>query len=220
MSLQGIMNIIFGNITVILLAGFGIMFLAKYFKLTDKMKFKVIDRSEVERVKFAERMKLNPSKKYRLFIVGKTPIGKITHFREFNLGNPHTKQFTQMMIKPMLISNGCIQIANPIAKSQCVEIEKKIVRLDKASKHVIVPEGTYFDYQFGMNYDLTDEEAHLVMIKNDNILRTDYDQMAGRYWVKGQQQCVYSPEFALQMALKERELAIELAKKKGKSETI
>ncbi len=215
--LNQIMDFMFNNIFYFIIAGFGIWFLLKYLKFGSRTKVKVISRGEIERLKFIERMKFNESETFKDFVVGDRLRGRITHFRQFTVGNP-TKQFTQMLVKPMLIRK--LNIVNPVAKHKCVQIDSKLVTLDEKTKAVKIVDGVFFDFLFGIYYDTVDEKQHLENIKSDNVLRTDYDQMAGRYWVKGQQQCVYSPEMALQLALKERELAIELAKKKGKAETV
>jgi len=219
MGLSGAMDFIFGNIMWFILAGVGFYVISNYFKLGSKIKFKVIDRSEIERIKFIERMKMNPSKDYTLFCVGDRVIGKISHFRQYTIGNP-TKQFTQMLMKPILISKGNIHIANPMAKVRCVEVDSNIVALNSVQKLVIVPDKTMFDFMWGMHYDIGNEKDHLINLKQDNVMRTDLDQMASRWWVKGQEMCVFSPDMALQMALKSQELAIELARRKGKSDTI
>jgi hypothetical protein len=39
--------------------------------------------------------------------------------------------------------------------------------------------------------------------------------MASRYFAKSQEQCVYAPEVASQLAQREKELQIELAKTRG-----
>lgn len=219
MSLSGAMDFIFGNIMWFVIAGMAVYFISNYFRLGKKLKFKIIDRNEIERIKFVERMKMNPSKDYSLFVVGNRVVGKISHFRQYTVGNP-SKQFTQMLMKPLLISKGNINIANPMAKVRCVEVDSKIVALNSVQKLVIVPAKTTFDFMWGMHYDIGDEKDHLANLKQDNVMRTDLDQMGSRYWVKSQEQCVFAPEMALQMALKSQELAIELAKRKGKADTI
>jgi len=76
------------------------------------------------------------------------------------------------------------------------------------------------DYYFGIYFDMKNPDVHSDNIINTRVLKTDVEQLASRYFTKSQEQCVYSPEMAHQFALKERELAIELAKAKGKRESI
>ncbi len=77
------------------------------------------------------------------------------------------------------------------------------------------------NYYFGIYFDEKDVETiHSPNIINTRVLKTDVEQLASRYFTKSQEQCVYSPEMAHQFALKERELAIEMAKAKGKRESV
>ena len=85
---------------------------------------------------------------------------------------------------------------------------------------LIVSKKNAFDYYFGIYYDLSIEKQHKDLIIEHNVLRTDINLLASRYFVKSQEQATYDPDKAHALAMKEKELQIELAKRKGKVETL
>jgi len=95
------------------------------------------------------------------------------------------------------------------------------IKKDAEKKKISISNERSINYYFGIYFDEKDvENIHSPNIINTRVLKTDVEQLASRYFTKSQEQCVYSPEMAHQFALKERELAIELAKAKGKRESI
>jgi hypothetical protein len=124
----------------------------------------------------------------------------------------------QLVVKPYLFEK--LGIVSPFGKSKCFQINMKKAEHDLKLQALILPKSITFDYIYGIYYDLTIEKEHIKIIKTDNIMRTDLDLQASRYFVKSQEQCVFSPDVAQQMALKEKELQIELAKRKGIKETL
>ena len=96
--------------------------------------------------------------------------------------------------------------------------EKKLLNAVflKRKDEIIVSEGAGLENYIGLYYDMTTPTVFQDNVINSRLLKSDIDQLASRYFAVSQQQCVYSPELAHQLAMKERELQIELAKRKGK----
>jgi len=100
-----------------------------------------------------------------------------------------------------------------------ISITPSIVK-DNGFKRIIISDERSINYYFGIYLDDKNPDLHSRNVIDTRVLKTDVEQLASRYFTKSQEQCVYSPEMAHQFALKERELAIELAKAKGKRESI
>jgi len=91
---------------------------------------------------------------------------------------------------------------------------------DETSHRIVIPEDLGFDKFMGYYYMIAENvKPKLRNVLDARILTTDFSLMASRYFSKSQEQCVYSPELAFQMAQKQTELNIELAKRKGIQQT-
>jgi len=194
----------------------GVLVFYGYQLLRVKKTYKVLNRSEVERLKFIERMSQNKVIKPMFLYKGKKMLGRITHLKEFAYkGNPKGDNILidQFVVKPILFG----KIPNPFTKSRVFQIG--VDSMDISNFKFVIKPYTYLDYYFGVYYD-EDTKAHTEIIKNDNVIRTDLNQLASIYFVKSQEQSTYDPVHAHALALKEKELQIELAKKRGKAETI
>ena len=217
---------------------------------------KPINRSEIERMKFIERMKHNKTESFKWLFRGKNRVGKITHFREY-FTNPDNYKVAEIVVKPCLLW----RLTNPFSKSQAFMVnmgkiseEKKdfvkedvikmikiqndgfpekevpLVHLDKEyiirnrvitdGDKLIVPEWISFDHYFGIFHDATLPEEHMKIIKRDDVIRTDLNELASIYYCKSQEQSTFDPIRAHQLALEEKKLEIELAKARGKAETV
>jgi hypothetical protein len=212
-----------------LLGGALIYFIWNYFKIKRK-SLQIIDRSEVERIKFIDRMWANKVNSKLYLYRGDSLLGLITHKREFiskeerkkrNKANDdklesELKEYhvSQVLVKPCII----FKIANPFAKIQPFQFNDEMLK--KTSVNWYLPRWISIDKDWGINYDETIIDIHRRIIKNDNVIRTDLNELASVYYVKAQEQCTFDPINAHAMALKEKELEIELAKKKGMQESI
>lgn len=236
-SFDSLLDFVFKNIFYFVAIGIIVYYIKDYLRV--KSSFKTLSRSEIERGKFIERMIPNKMPVKTHFYKGKTNLGLITHYKEFEYefkessgkkpskkGNvsieedqdkkPIKKesiQIIQMLVKPVLLGS----LANPFAKVNVFQINGKY--LEKYPNKYCIPNHIYLDKLWGIYYDET-TNAHTELMKNDNIMRTDLNQIASIYFVKSQEQSTYDPIHAHALAMKERELQIELAKKKGQSETI
>lgn len=243
--LDMLLEFAFNNIFFIVAGGVIVWFLYTWLKVSRRTKYKVIDRKEVERMNFIESMKFNNSTQYKRLYKGILTdgygkrgdhlLGKITHYMEFEqtpmkhipMKDGSTKlvptekeakpiPMIAMIVKPMLFW----KFTNPFKKANPILLENNgdIMKYDE---NIIIPTSLAIDNLFGYYYSLnTDSGNKIRNIIDSRILVTDFNQMASRYYVKGQEQCIYSPELAHQMALKEKELQIELAKRKGKQDIL
>lgn len=217
-SLQGVMDLVFGNILWFMIGGVIVWAAWTYLRVGTRFKPKPLNRSEVERMKFIERMKLNKTDRWTHIKHGKKTVGKILAYRELTIkGNPkEDKKIIQMIFKPMLIS----KIANPFGKTQAMQLDAKNIGRDVGGKAVLIPRWLTLDYYLGIYYDLASEQTHTNLIKNDNLFRTDMNQLASIYFAKSQEQSTFDPAHAHQLAMKEKELQIEMSKKKGQITSI
>lgn len=226
-----IIDFIFQNIWIIVAISIAVIYLKDLVKW--KTKIKPLNRAEIERQKFIERMKANPANRFIMLSKGGHKLGIVTHFKEFyypeikaenvvkkgkvvdvkKIETGKNKKIVQILVSPLLFG----KIPNPFAKTQCYQIGENSMKRSLIEWNIKSWIG--MDYIFGVYYDENTIE-NTDIIKNDNIMRTDLNQIASIYYVKSQEQSTFDPAYAHQMALKEKELQIELARKKGKAETI
>jgi len=213
--LDVVMKWCFDNIFILVLVGIVGYFAWSYLRFKRSSITKPINRSEIERMKFIERMKHNPSHSFKWLLNGNKRIGKITHYRTFQT-NPSHVLVAEIVVKPCMMW----KIINPFAKSQAfmINMNEDSVILD--NDKIVVHKYNYFDYYFGVYYDLTIPTEHMKIIKNDNVIRTDLNELASVYYCKSQEQSTFDPIRAHQLALEEKKLEIELAKARGKAETV
>ena len=84
-----------------------------------------------------------------------------------------------------------------------------------------LPAWVTFDSFMGIYYgsSLT-EETHKNVIIDNNLFRSTAQQIASTFFSKSQEQSTFDPEHAHALALKEKELQIQLAAKKGQVTSI
>lgn len=215
-SFQLLMDFLFANITWLVLIGAIIFFSASYLKFGIGKKVKPVNICDIERMKFIERVKHNRPFNAKWLYRGNNLVGKIVALDMVK--NPH--EVRRLLVRPMLLSAGKVRISNPIRKMIPFQINEKIIEHDIYMQEIRVPKWVSFDYFAGIYYDGTMEDKHIDFIKNDNLFRSGWQQTASIWFAKSQEQSTFDPEHAHQLAMKEKELQIEMAKKKGKITTI
>jgi hypothetical protein len=247
--LEMIMKWAFDNIFILAVVGILAFVLITYFKFGKKIKYKVIDREEVERMKFIESMKFNDSNKYKLLVRSdmtamnggniqishKRVVARINNYLEFEqtpikliekdgkVTYELLKDELPLKLIGMVVKETALfgLISNPFKKEEAMLIEQGSAVKDDKGKCIIIPEELGFDRFMGFYYVIN--EATKPKIRNildARILVQDFSIMASRYYAKSLEQCVYAPEVALQQAQKQTELQIELAKRGGTQKSI
>jgi hypothetical protein len=248
--LDAIMKFVMDNIFVLAIIVVGGYFAYMYLKLKTKLTGKPINRGEIERMRFIERMKYNRSPIYKWLYKGNQLLGKITMYREY-VRNPSNLRMIDMVINPMLFW----KISNPFARLQAIQlymgkmdvktndketqigvakndkfeeipiihVEDKSIEessIKRVNDKIILPNWLGFDMYFGIYYDMTIPTEHLENIKNDNLIRTDLNELASIYYCKSQEESTFDPIRAHEMAMREKEIQLEVAKRKGRIESI
>jgi hypothetical protein len=113
-----------------------------------------------------------------------------------------------------------MKLGNPFQKAICIQIWKNNCDLHSYQNTVSIKEQVTFDNIFGIFYDRTLEVELEEHIKNDDLFRTDLENLAAIYYVHSQEQSTFGEHYAHDMAMKDKELEIELARKRGKQSSI
>lgn len=249
-----VMKFFFDNIFFFLAFGFGLFFILTYLKFSNKSKYKVIDREEVERQKFVEMMRFNHSKEFKTlynadihyfnggegliknpFIASEKKLGVIENYLEFEqvpikmverqgiqTYEEDIKEVKMKMIALVIKQPIIWRITNPFSKGQPMLIENDASTIkDVTKKRIVIPNNLGFDKFMGYYYAINENtKPKLRNILDARVLVTDFNIMASRYFAKSAEQAVYSPEMAMQVVNKEKELQVELAKKSGKQQSL
>jgi hypothetical protein len=217
------------NNFLLLVGGIVIIFLGASLIKTVIKKPKTISRSEVEKANRIKALVKNSNSIYEQTVVdgntgfdystfnslfhGVKYLGQIMNIamRE-EKSNPEgeARQVLEMVFKPPIFMG----ISDPF-KKDLIRVYKTEVILDKSKKAIVILPQTTIDYKLGFYYDVPNEEKHYNWI-NENLNKTDMESNTSIYYVEGQKRSTFDYEFAQQMALKEKELQIELARKRGK----
>jgi hypothetical protein len=114
------------------------------------------------------------------------------------------------------------KIPHLMKKPQAMIIENNgLISKDKESKSIIIPKEWGFKKFAGFNYVMSEDSTSKIRnIEDARILITDFNIMHSRYFAKAQEECVYSPDVAARLTQLEKQLQIELAKRKGTEEII
>ena len=244
----------FNNIFFFLLFGFGIFFILTYLKFSQKSKYKIIDREEVERQKFIDMMRFNKPNRFKSVytanihyfnggdglihnpvITNEEKLGVIQNYMEFEsvpikiverqgiVTYEEEKNEEAMKLIGMVIKEPLFWIIPNFMKKpypMIIENKEPTIR-DEKKQRIIIPKDLGFDKFMGFYYAINENtKPKLRNILDARVLVTDFNTMASRYFAKSQEQAVYSPELAMQLATLEKNLQIELAKKQGKSQTL
>ena len=219
MSLSGAMDFIFGNIMYFVIGGVALFAVTNYFRFGSRKKVKIVNVADIERMKFIERMKNNKSS-FKWLHRDKFFIGKIVALRNATIkgkSNPE-KQITQMIIKPMLSQR--LNIPRPFSKLMPLQLDYNMLT-PTSPAHLNMPAWITFDYFMGIYYGSShSEETHKNVIIDNNLFRSTAQQIASTFFSKSQEQSTFDPEHAHALAMKEKELQIQLAAKKGKITSI
>jgi hypothetical protein len=226
--LDAIMKWGFDNVFILCILGLAFYFLHGYLGIKKVEKIKSVDRSEIERQNMVERLKFNTNKRYKWLYKGSHLLGNISSIIGSQTGgNPHPVETLTIAFQPMLISSP-IKIKNPFAKKQVVVIDYANILMTSdengnvvETNKIIIKDTIAISKYQGIYYTVGSTEE---MIKNNirdfDTFKTDLNNLASIFFVKSQEQSTYQPQYAHDLALKEKEIQLEMAKKKGKMETI
>jgi hypothetical protein len=226
--LAGIMDWVFKNIFYVAVLGLAVYFIHEYFTLKRVEKIKSVDRSEIERKNMIERLKLNPSRKYKWLYKGKKCIGNIQTIVGSTIPhNPEPLEVLTITFRPLLIETP-IKIVNPFAKTKPIVVDNATVIVTQDSygnvvetDKITIQDSIAINQYMGIYYTVgTREELIKNNIRDFDVFKTDINNLSSIYFVKSQEQSTYAPQYAHELALKEKEIQLEMAKKKGKMETI
>lgn len=240
-----LLNWLFDNILIVVGAVVLVFFAYQYLKVSKKAKWKVIDRRKIELANFVDSMKYNFTDAYVWLYKGKKRIGRIINYAEFSCPknivifdpkakgkakfikpqNPRKLKRGEMMDIVSIVFRPCferIPIANPFAKLDALYIQKHkdCLTVDIMKKRFTIKADRAINRYLGIRFDMLDSEAMHKNIIYHNILKTDMEQSLSRLWVRTQLECVFDPSVARDSMLKEKELQVELARRKGKAESI
>ena len=209
--------------TYIAIAGLLGYFIYTFF-FKDKKHWKQVNRAEVERKNFINRMKNNYSS-YNYLYRGPKLIGRVDKMRmtivpEFDdKGNPlisknikpeeaKEKSVMEMVITPIFLSLGPVKIPALWEKKMCIMSGINSMTRDTVLKELIVLETVTYDYYLGIYYDRDYKEKIVPYIVADSQFRTDWDKMSEVYYGKSQEQATFDPDRALEVHKKQIELEI------------
>ena len=126
-----------------------------------------------------------------------------------------------MVIKPMLF-NGLM--LNYLAKSQVIILvdNDKTIHKSISKEKIYIMDGIGVNNYFGIYHSMGGETEEVMAqnIRNFDVFKTDLNSLASIYFAKAQEQSTFDPAYAHAMALEQRKLEVELAKGKGKKDSI
>lgn len=189
-----------------------------------KKELKPINRGEIERIKFIQRMDLNKTT-YSDLWRGDEWIGKIQRLCHKNLSafkklkdGEKDLDIIEMVFKPSTINLGFFKLA--MGKEKCVIIRNINLVRDRARRFIEINETAEFDRYMGIYYDIGVRAEAVEYIAVDTQFRSDMENLGAEYYVESQKNSVIDREGGLKMAIAEKELQTELAKKRGKTSSI
>jgi hypothetical protein len=212
---ENIMDWIKGHWSYLLIAGLLVYFIYTFFFKDKKPKIKPFDRSEEERKRFKERMKLNYTE-YKGLWRGGVYLGLIKSLRFSNL-NPTDKKeddrkFVELVYKPPLINLFLFKI-HFFTKEICVLVNTEDVRRDSIRNEINISALVTFDRYLGIYYDRKYANEFSKYIQIDSQFRTDLENVSAFYYAKAQEQSVIIPEHAHSILKEEIKLQQEQEKR-------
>ena len=122
-----------------------------------------------------------------------------------------------MVVQPCLFGG---RLTNPLAKPNVIVLQDN-GNIQKDEPNIYINETLGIANYVGIYHSIGDRENKVI----DNIRETDFRQsdinnLASVYFAKSQEQSTFDPVYAHQMAMEQRKLEIELAKRKGKAESV
>lgn len=125
----------------------------------------------------------------------------------------------EMVVKPVI--NLGIKITNPFMNEICILVgSETILDMDRATSTITIDEKVTFEKVFGIFYDRKFEPEMLEYIKVNTVMRTDLENLGSEYYVEAQKNSVLERDRGYHMAMAEKELQTELARKRGKQSSI
>lgn len=244
-SLSTITDWCFENMFLLVIAGMLIYFVSQYLRVSKKSKWQLIDRRKVELANAIENLKYNFNPDFKWLFKGQKRIGLILNYLKMTMPknpiilNPEMKgkqkfekpQKPQELKKEDMIdviaivfrpSFDRLPMAKPWCKLDVIYIfdDPESIDRDLHRKALIIKTKRGINRYFGIRFDMRDSEVQHKNIIYHNLLKTDSEQMGSRYYVKAQLETVFDPATARDALLEEKRLQVELAKKKGKMESL
>ncbi len=191
------------------------------FKISDeqfkKFKKEIKDLQDLVKDQYSKIMK----KEYKDFEIAKTEyhktrqllIDKVAYIKKTRL------KIASIVLKPMVIKS--LNIANPFKKVQILqfEIDSNIAFKNKDS--IFINETVALTNYLGIYHQIGESQKMIIdNIRDNDIILTDLNNLGSIYFSKSQEQSTFDPVYAHSLALAEKNLQIEMARKKGKVDTI
>jgi hypothetical protein len=126
----------------------------------------------------------------------------------------HGENVFEIVYNPPLILN----FANTL-KKELIRIYKKSLIFDKSKGNIVIKPEISIDRHLGYYYDVANEPTHLNWF-NQNLFKNDKEDLSSFYFVESQKKSTLDLKNAADMAMKEKELQLELARKRGKMSSI
>jgi hypothetical protein len=237
----GITTFIKDNMLVLGLIGVIIFAFIMFVKFKSKTP-KIISRAEIEKSRRIDELKYNnrvipEREEYYNYETGKTELSDVKYYsynyllngdnligtiqsigkknlRVMNDGTEEIKNYYEIVFKPKMF----LKFANPFKKEIIVVFDDDI-HLFKGRKAVMIDHAVSIDREMGILYT-TPHQREIMNMVNEHIYKTDKESNASFYFVESQKRSTIDIDFAHDMAMKEKELQIELARKKGKVTSI
>lgn len=215
LSPQGLMDF-FNAYWFIIIPLIAFIFIIIYFaRRGGKLKLKIYSRSEIEKVKFAERMKHNKPDNEWFFYHGKSLLGRIVAIKNITIevkrsADVEKVETLHIVTKPTLFG---WKVLFAFGKPENFILATKNIVND--GHDVILKIEVPIHNFTGINYDESIEERLMPFIKHDVIMRTEYEDFASVAYVKAMEQSTLDPEHA--NITHQHQLNIEQEKEKRKT---
>jgi hypothetical protein len=235
--IDGTMNFLKNNALWIIIFLIIIFIFYVIYNKNKKKELKPLSRSEEERKRFIERMKLNKTS-YKWLYRGKECIGKISGLMPTTLKVKRSQRIKtkdkdgkdvwetqeidtgekrnvlEMTVKPVISIIGDLKFVNPFGKEKCIMSNSAtILEMDKVKNYIRIDEKVTFDKVFGIYYDRQFEPEMINYIQGNTLFRTDWDSFASVYFAKAQEQSTFDPSFAHDILKYQQQLEIEKQKR-------
>jgi hypothetical protein len=218
-------------IVLLIVGAFGIL----YFVRIRSKQPKTINRNQVEKHRRIEELRytgrtiknitnlngleIKGVDEYRNIFHGRIWLGEISNITErteeiTSNGKKEEKEILEMVFRPKWFWN----FASPFRKD-LLRVFKDCVVLDSSRKNIVILPTISIDGFMGYYYDVPNEKTHTNWV-NDQIFKHDKEDTTSFYYVESQKRSTFDLEFAHDMAMKEKELQVELARKRGKMTSI
>lgn len=173
---------------------------------------KPLNRSEEERKRFIERMKLNYTE-YKELWRGGDYLGLLKSLRFTKLGKDQSgKDFIELVFKPPLFKIWGFKI-HFFTKEICLMVCASDVRRDSVRNEININALVTFDRYLGLYYDREVSNEFSRYIQIDSQFRTDLENVSAFYYAKAQEQSVINPTVGASILKEEIKLQQEQEKR-------